>query len=279
WRFTPLPVFLIFRIIEAVVLTAGFFYGFVISAQYNMGLGQFVYLTIWTYNIATVFHISAAVCTFTAYWQRIKRRVSRPDNGNGNSTENGSWFGKETNGYEPLNRIHIPSWLAKMTWFCFHVSLAWSPVVAIVYWSFLHGYLDLNSKGKIFYNIQIHAVPGATMIMELILSPVPVKMAHFFYPYLIGIIYVVFNLIYCLSGALDPITGENEIYIFLDWIDEPMMCLLSLLLISVALIFVYCVLVVINVAKLKFSQWIDSHRVELENKEEIEIGPSTTNDV
>lgn len=117
------------------------------------------------------------------------------------------------------------------------------------------------------------------MIMELILSPVPVKMAHFFYPYLIGIIYVVFNLIYCLSGALDPITGENEIYIFLDWIDEPMMCLLSLLLISVALIFVYCVLVVINVAKLKFSRWIDSHRVELENQEEMEIGPSTTNDV
>lgn len=77
WSFIPLPVFLIFRIFEVLALSVGVFYGFVISAQYGMGFGQYVYLTIWTYNIAAVFHISAAVCTFAAYLRRPKSHLSR----------------------------------------------------------------------------------------------------------------------------------------------------------------------------------------------------------
>lgn len=249
WDVIPLPVFLIIRVVEAAVMLVGAVYGIFISIQHDIGFGQFVYLTIWTYYAVTVYHIASAVCSLMGYVQ-LRRKVRSLDSCDTNKNKSCDL----ANDLDSSPEISIPPWLVRITWFMFDVSLSWSPVVAIVYWSVLHGLLSLDTVGKRYYNIQIHAVPGVTIILELLLSAVPVRMSHFLYPYLVGIIYLIFNAIYCLSGALDPITGRNQIYPFLDWIGNPAMCLVFGLVISAVLIVTYFVLYLINIGKLKLSE-------------------------
>lgn len=73
WDVVPLPVFLIIRVIEAAAMIAGTLYGIYMSIQHDVGFGQFVYLTIWTYYAVTVFHIASAVCSLMGYLQQRRK--------------------------------------------------------------------------------------------------------------------------------------------------------------------------------------------------------------
>ena len=94
-----------------------------------------------------------------------------------------------------------------------------SILVTVIYWSLLRAPIP------ILLDLSLHAFPCILGFIDVILTPVPVKLQHAVYPMAYGVVYVIFTLIYWAAGGTDP-NGNTGIYPgLLDWEDPGTTCI------------------------------------------------------
>lgn len=62
----------------------------------------------------------------------------------------------------------------------------------------------------------MHTINSVFIILNLLVTAMPVQILHFIYPVAYGALYFLFNFIYIISGGTD-LQGRKVIYTVIDW--------------------------------------------------------------
>ena len=102
--------------------------------------------------------------------------------------------------------------LLKVVWILFNIASCMCVMVTILFWIFLWPMMSDNTDEFGFMiNFQLHAVTSIILILEHVVSAVPIRLNHYLFSAAYGVIYVTFSLIYY---AVD----KTVIYpVILDW--------------------------------------------------------------
>eukprot|EP00057_Strongylocentrotus_purpuratus_P014614 XP_011669088.1 PREDICTED: protein rolling stone-like [Strongylocentrotus purpuratus] len=108
-------------------------------------------------------------------------------------------------------------------WLFYNVTVTWTCIVLVVFWGALYdpAYPDW------LFDITCHTLPGVFGVFELTFTATPCRLVHVIYPFIFGISYLTFTLIYWA-------TGHAPIYSILDYSGSP-----KLSAVSVVSIFVF----------------------------------------
>ncbi len=94
-----------------------------------------------------------------------------------------------------------------------------SILVTVIYWSLLRAPIP------ILLDLTIHAFPCLLGFIDVLVTPIPVRLQHAVYPIAYGSLYVIFTVIYWAAGGTDP-NGNTGIYPgLLDWEDPATTCI------------------------------------------------------
>ena len=111
--------------------------------------------------------------------------------------------------------IHVV-WYQKMQWLLATVALEYAIFVSTVYWSLIHD----ESDGVSAVNIHVHAINGVISLCDIMFSGTVIRLFHVVYGLMFGAAYVVFTIIYYVSGGTTE-DGEKHIYTILDYENHP----------------------------------------------------------
>lgn len=87
-------------------------------------------------------------------------------------------------------------------------------MVIVVYWSFLYIGFKIREFDVVFYLLNL-----VFMLIEIFLSVVFVWFLYVVYVELYGVLYMIFIVVYWLSGGIN-IDGDNFIYLIFDYEDK-----------------------------------------------------------
>lgn len=100
--------------------------------------------------------------------------------------------------------------LLKLVWILYSIASSICLMVTLLFWITLWPYMNHTRFGFLL-NFQLHAVTSIIIILEHLVSAVPIRLWHFIYTFIFGIIYVIFSIVYY---AVDHVV----IYpVLLDW--------------------------------------------------------------
>ncbi len=68
-------------------------------------------------------------------------------------------------------------------------------------------------------NFNTHAINSIYTVINLFITRIPIRVLHFYQTIIYAIIYVIFSVIYDVTGGTDP-EGERYIYKLLDWTSD-----------------------------------------------------------
>ncbi|XP_063439334.1 uncharacterized protein LOC134720774 [Mytilus trossulus] len=163
----------------------------------------FIYLTYWAYFVLTLSTIIDAICVV---FISIKRDDILQD-------------------ISP-----IMPWYLKVDWVFFNISNTISILISIMYW----GLIYTGSEELTSVNIETHALNIVYVIINFFMTGIPVRFYHFLHPIVFGIIYIVFSIIYEVSGGTNH-QNKSHIYSVLDWSDTVHTAMIALLIVFVAI--------------------------------------------
>uniref|UniRef100_A0A336MHR5 CSON001918 protein n=1 Tax=Culicoides sonorensis TaxID=179676 RepID=A0A336MHR5_CULSO len=103
--------------------------------------------------------------------------------------------------------------ILRIIWIMHNVSLTFSVVITLVYWTLLY---DSDKDQLDAKNILTHVCNSIVMFIDLMIIAHPIYLIHVLYTLLLGIIYAIFSVIYQFSGGLN-LDEKPYIYGILDW--------------------------------------------------------------
>nr|CUU98388.1 hypothetical transcript [Hymenolepis microstoma] len=101
-------------------------------------------------------------------------------------------------------------------------------VTSLVYWAIL--WKPGNSR---FYRLESefkHSIPALTVVLDVCINGLPIRLLHVIYPVIFGILYSTFSFLYYDTGHVQPI------YPVLDWSNPAKAAVVCLLIITVGLV-------------------------------------------
>lgn len=126
----------------------------------------------------------------------------------------------------------------KIYWISHYTTVVLALLITLVFWAAL--YPSMPEIGGDLYNVWAHAVNSILMIFDCFMVAFPTRIMHFVYPFVAGIIYGIFSVIYFFAGGVDP-WGNRFIYFILDW-EKPGMAIITVC-VCVVLVCFFCLLV------------------------------------
>ncbi|KAM7535335.1 hypothetical protein Aperf_G00000099200 [Anoplocephala perfoliata] len=122
----------------------------------------------------------------------------------------------------------IPKWFAELLWFIYGMSMNTVLVTSLVYWAAFWDpaysqFYRPESKVK-------HLMPASTVLMDVWINGLPIRLFHAIYPSILGMTYTIFSYLYYDAGNINPI------YPVLDWSRPIDAATASLLTITISLI-------------------------------------------
>jgi len=173
----------------------------------------FKFLTIWSWIISTLYYISITITSAYYYWLNNRKHsytlpkyfITQPNSKDSKlevCTPNTQvkWF---------QNVVHL-----KFVWILFESSFVVSLLVTAMYWTFIWKPERVGSPILWFLNINEHALNFIFLMIDFFFHQIPVRLLHVVYPFLFGLSYVVFSVVYTKCT-------EHSIYSILDWKDSP----------------------------------------------------------
>lgn len=124
--------------------------------------------------------------------------------------------------------IPFPGWLRvslALHWFLHMAQGSLALTVTILYWIIIYPAARHPLSG---FNINFHLVNSLQTLVDLALSSTPVHLAHYPYLLLTGTLYMLFVLLYWLSGSTN-MRGQPYIYTVLDFGARPLTATLAVL--------------------------------------------------
>ena len=172
WGLPP-AVFLLYRILVALYSTCILFLSILYFDHNRWQHDWLTFLTNWTYFILTCHLVVAAVITVLK------------------TIENGrccTWRFEQ----EQETRT-IPIYM-KISWCLFSIVSSSASVVTIVYFTALYprvgpGYISEE-------DINLHLMNSVLVLLEYVISALPLRLLHIIYPELYGLTYVIFSYVY-----------------------------------------------------------------------------------
>lgn len=82
-------------------------------------------------------------------------------------------------------------------------------------------------------NIETHALNTVYVFINILTTGIPVRFYHFFHSMIFCVVYIVFSVIYQVSGGTNH-NGKNYIYTVMDWSDTMHTVMIALIVILVA---------------------------------------------
>lgn len=113
--------------------------------------------------------------------------------------------------------LELP-WYVKAYWALFNIAVPIAFFITIFYWSLLTEYGDVYAMNEVL-DVFIHAINSVLMLALVLIARHPTRLLHFYWSLIVGIIYLIFTVIFYVSGAQSPF-GTSYVYPMLDW-DEP----------------------------------------------------------
>ncbi|KAJ8409358.1 hypothetical protein AAFF_G00235560 [Aldrovandia affinis] len=107
----------------------------------------------------------------------------------------------------------------RLQWFLHTVMGSFSIIVSVIYWTIEY---PIVHHALSAFNIDLHIVNSAQVLLDLGLSATPIHLAHYLHLLLVGCLYVLFAVAYWLGG-LTNLNGKPFIYKVLDFGGWPLM--------------------------------------------------------
>lgn len=174
-----------------------------LDIYYNRDSGGsfMIYLTNWTYIVISGVAISDFVITIYVHIQR-----------------------KDIIG----SSCNSTTWYMKVHWVFFNITNTGSLLVTLLYYALLDVEITHSSINK-------HLLNSVYALSSLLFSAKPVRLLHFYHPVVYALIFIVFSVIY-------HVTGGGAIYSTLDWSKTGSAILLTLLVLclGVPIIHTFC---------------------------------------
>ncbi|XP_020716422.1 protein rolling stone-like isoform X2 [Ceratitis capitata] len=112
-----------------------------------------------------------------------------------------------------------PRWMVKS--YCFQLPEGISRIEIVRLYRYFFIGPDSHSCIAHFHNINSHAVNSVLMILDQMVVAFPTRIKHFIYPAFVVIIYIIFSIIYFLTGG-ENVIGKPYIYRILNWGEQPL---------------------------------------------------------
>lgn len=233
----PLPLILIYR------LVAGFYFlSWLIYSGFSYGNYWFLYLSNWVFMFVTA-HFLLAMFITTHYCcgsgveddpagfgpRRFKSEtyiVGLSSDDEGDEEGEGTVYSKREDDHNEL-----PFWY-KVSWLFFTIASVNSLVVTLAYWlsDYSGGAIDRVSVNE-------HIVAGVLMLLEVIISNIPIRLMHFIYSHVFGSTYALFTVIFWAAGGKNK-AGNRYIYKQLNYQDYPGAAIFTVFMMLIILQFI-----------------------------------------
>ncbi|XP_017780245.1 PREDICTED: protein rolling stone-like isoform X2 [Nicrophorus vespilloides] len=106
--------------------------------------------------------------------------------------------------------------LYKVFWATNIIATDASFAITALYWAIIY---DASTMPLDYLNILVHGMNSVAMFIELCVVAHPVKLAHIYFPFLFGLVYTTFTVIYYAAGGTSR-DGKPNIYKVINW-DKP----------------------------------------------------------
>ena len=99
-----------------------------------------------------------------------------------------------------------------------------------------------------------HGINGLVVLLDLFITAHPVRILHIIHSLTFGVIFLIFSVIYTLSGGTNG-SGKPYIYVFFDWKEDPGMAVVHSLVFCVfGVILAWVVICVLYFARLQLRE-------------------------
>ncbi|CAG2195165.1 unnamed protein product [Mytilus edulis] len=112
---------------------------------------------------------------------------------------------------DAIVKLYSLPWYFKLTWIFYTIATTASVMVTFMFFAFLWPQFD-HSKGIDIINLQLHGINSVIVVVDLLISAVPVRLLHAVYAIIYGLIYITFTGIFFAAGNRSPIYPH-----VLDW--------------------------------------------------------------
>ncbi|XP_075975305.1 protein rolling stone-like [Anticarsia gemmatalis] len=141
--------------------------------------------------------------------------------------------------------IGLP-WYVKAYWVMFNMAIPVAFFITLFYWAMLTE-LSVDYAMDPVLDVFIHGINSVVMFVLAVTARHPTRFLHFYFSIGIGLVYLVFTLIFHFAGGLSPF-GTSWIYPMLDW-DKPGPTMLVVVGSALGLIIMHCILVGITAGR------------------------------
>ncbi|WAR26746.1 ROST-like protein [Mya arenaria] len=211
WRVPPLAV-LVYRFILAAytvfwIIYSSSFGSIVIN---DVKVSMYAFLTTWTYLVLTVYLVLHFLLSLFYICKHPRRLCSRLSSENHRRlfhelhVQPSLWTSSQEYDYVPgaeesqdvefINNV-TPGFFAKIVWILYNIASCASILVTIIFWSLLFPYMKLDGF-ELMLNVQLHAITSVIVLIENVISAVPIRLPHMFYTVLYGVAYLIFAGVY-----------------------------------------------------------------------------------
>ncbi|CAH0695397.1 unnamed protein product [Spodoptera exigua] len=133
--------------------------------------------------------------------------------------------------------------LVKWYWVSFNSTITIAFFITAFYWTLLSDNEEITQELDFdpVLDVFVHGINSVVMFCLLVTSRQPTRVLHFYVPLTLGIVYMLFSLLYYFFGGLNPFGGV-WIYPMLDW-SEPGPTILLVVISALLMIVVHFVVV------------------------------------
>ncbi|KAJ8736157.1 hypothetical protein PYW08_006813 [Mythimna loreyi] len=140
-----------------------------------------------------------------------------------------------------------PNKLVKVYWTVFNASISIAFFITAFYWILLTGIVEADYALDPVLDVFIHGINSVFMFCLLITSRHPTRLLHFYIPLILGIIYMLFSVIYYAAGGRSPF-NTHWIYPMLDW-EKPGPTILLSVGSAFSMIVLHCIVVAMTLCR------------------------------
>eukprot|EP00057_Strongylocentrotus_purpuratus_P000689 XP_001180980.2 PREDICTED: protein rolling stone [Strongylocentrotus purpuratus] len=158
------------------------------------GVRTFIFLTTWVYLIFNLYVLVAFINTLVDVYLFFKNRG---------------------------DLVEVTPTRLKFQWFIFNLVLNGSIVITFAFWILYYTTPSIQILfANMVRNINLHLLPAIFALVDLLTTSVPIRFVHAIYPICLGLVYVLFAVLYWKAGGTNP-WGLPFIYPSLDFGDDP----------------------------------------------------------
>ncbi|XP_052823956.1 uncharacterized protein LOC106873558 [Octopus bimaculoides] len=118
-------------------------------------------------------------------------------------------------------------WFMKLTWLLFDIASLAAIMVSCMYFITIFPQNHSHGESVTFQDLNTHAFNSLIVIFELVITAYPIRLLHVLYPFLFGIMYIIFNVIYWAQDQVKNVLYPDVV----DWnFPEKTVLLLTFLL-------------------------------------------------